>query len=685
MMEAVRKKGKIYMVIAVVIALICAIRLCAVRIDVEQRNMTIEQAMDYESLISMAKNDGYDEATVMQMAKDAGINSFAVYDTTLNKLAQRGDVSLLTALAAQLYYPQLPADTSFDYYVVGKKKTEVDPYFDEVKEDLQVRLGNSRVRDFSDGTYRILGLKGAMPDLGDVNLGILSADANRISQQGFGIILRPTNYMNPDKSDIDRFFKRVDKIHGVTGIMFVGKEVLGYTADTQIRADLLKYTADKLKERHLPFYMIEAANQLQYDQQEGMYSLADAVDYDTVRVYAMSKDELDKLDEEEGAMRFYISDLERNCRVNLYPVYKRALRGTDRTTRTFAYVGLSSSKLTERGYKLGKASIMDVYYPQRLLSAIISAGALLGILFTLNLIVPLSDRINRLLSFLAVIVGFVGEYTVSGPLFLQVLAIGCAVSAPVAAVLILLDIYSKREIKKKLSYLAVIRDGTIGLACAVVIAAIGGIFIAALLGDIRFFMEFDFYRGVKLTFVLPLVLTALAYLRRFPLLGIEVADGNSCKEFVRKFLDVPVRMGTLIIIGALAMCAYIFVGRSGHTAGVPVPGIEVAMRRFLENVMFARPREKEFLIGHPAFFLMVASIYRKWPQLLHFFLVIASVIGVGSMVETFAHIRTPFILSFIRGVNGWLTGTLIGIGLIVGIALIGYLTSWLGKQVRHER
>ena len=303
----------------------------------------------------------------------------------------------------------------------------------------------------------------------------------------------------------------------------------------------------------------------------------------------------------------------------------------------------------------------------------------------MNLIVPLSDRINRLLSFLAVIVGFVGEYTVSGPLFLQVLAIGCAVSAPVAAVLILLDIYSKREIKKKLSYLAVIRDGTIGLACAVVIAAIGGIFIAALLGDIRFFMEFDFYRGVKLTFVLPLMLTAFAYLRRFPLLGIEVADGNSCKEFVRKFLDVPVRMGTLIIIGALAMCAYIFVGRSGHTAGVPVPGIEVAMRRFLENVMFARPREKEFLIGHPAFFLMVASIYRKWPQLLHFFLVIASVIGVGSMVETFAHIRTPFILSFIRGVNGWLTGTLIGIGLIVGIALIGYLTSWLGKQVRHER
>ena len=81
---------------------------------------------------------------------------------------------------------------------------------------------------------------------------------------------------------------------------------------------------------------------------------------------------------------------------------------------------------------------------------------------------------------------------------------------------------------------------------------------------------------------------------------------------------------------------------------------------------------------------MVASIYRKWPQLLHFFLVVASVIGLGSMVETFAHIRTPFLVSFIRGINGWLTGLVIGISVIVAIAFLRYLTSWLGKQVSHD-
>ena len=108
------------------------------------------------------------------------------------------------------------------------------------------------------------------------------------------------------------------------------------------------------------------------------------------------------------------------------------------------------------------------------------------------------------------------------------------------------------------------------------------------------------------------------------------------------------------------------------------------MRRFLENVMYARPREKEFLVGHPSFYLMVAALYRKWPQLLHFFLVIAATIGVGSMVETFAHIRTPFLMSFIRGINGWVTGMVVGIALIIAIAIVRYVTTWLGKQVEHR-
>ncbi|WP_418451088.1 DUF5693 family protein [Blautia sp.] len=40
--------------------------------------------------------------------------------------------------------------------------------------------------------------------------------------------------------------------------------------------------------------------------------------------------------------------------------------------------------------------------------------------------------------------------------------------------------------------------------------------------------------------------------------------------------------------------AYYFVGRSGHTGGVPVPAIELKMRAFLEQLMYADAKATVF-------------------------------------------------------------------------------------------
>lgn len=52
------------------------------------------------------------------------------------------------------------------------------------------------------------------------------------------------------------------------------------------------------------------------------------------------------------------------------------------------------------------------------------------------------------------------------------------------------------------------------------------------------------------------------------------------------------------------------------------------------------------------------------------------------MVETFAHIRTPFLMSFIRGIDGWLLGLPLGIIGVYGVAFLEYITNWLGKRVK---
>lgn len=684
-MEKKNKRSMLLMLLAVFIGLLSCVYLCVQRYYVENENMSIEQAMDYDAVVVLGRNEGYDLETILEKCRQAGITSFTIYDTTLNKMTQRGECSLITRLGAELYYPQFHLDSyQYEYYLIGKPKDQKDLYFDELTEDLQLRLGKENAVVLDNPQYRILGLHGVMPALGEVNLGIMSADANRIASYGFNVILRPTNYHDVTATDLEHFFQRADKIRNVTGIMFVGKEVLGYSPDPAQRKDLLQLTADRMLARQMPFYMIESVNQLQYDNQDGMYDLAGLMHYDTGRVYAMAKEELEKITPEEAAMRFYISDLERNVRVNLFPMYKKPRYGQSLLDTNLNYISKVTQKLEGRGYQLDRASVLPVYYPNKVLLAIAAAAAACGFLFLLNLLVPLSDRLNYGLMVLAVLFGAGGAWIAKGALFLQMMAVGCAVTAPSAAILVLLDFWRHQDLTKKLGYGRVIRDGALGLTAAVLMSMIGGIFIAAMLGNIRFFMEFDYYRGVKLTFILPIIIVAIGYLRRFPLMGHDFATSSDFISFAKDFLRIPIRMGTLILVGLLGLVAIVFVGRSGHTAGVPVPGIEVAMRRFLETVMYARPREKEFLIGHPAFFLMVAAMYRKWPELVHFFTVLAAVIGVGSMVETFAHIRTPFIMSFIRGLNGWLTGLVLGILLICAIAVVQYVTAWMGKRVKSR-
>lgn len=684
-MEKKNKRSILLMLLAVFIGLLSCVYLCVQRYYVENENMSIEQAMDYDAVVVLGRNEGYDLETTLEKCRQAGITSFTIYDTTLNKMTQRGECSLITRLGAELYYPQFHLDSyQYEYYLIGKPKDQKDLYFDELTEDLQLRLGKENAVVLDNPQYRILGLHGVMPALGEVNLGIMSADANRIASYGFNVILRPTNYHDVTAADLEHFFQRADKIRNVTGIMFVGKEVLGYSPDPAQRKDLLQLTADRMLARQMPFYMIESVNQLQYDNQDGMYDLAGLMHYDTGRVYAMAKEELEKITPEEAAMRFYISDLERNVRVNLFPMYKKPRYGQSLLDTNLNYISKVTQKLEGRGYQLDRASVLPVYYPNKVLLAIAAAAAACGFLFLLNLLVPLSDRLNYGLMVLAVLFGAGGAWIAKGALFLQMMAVGCAVTAPSAAILVLLDFWRHQDLTKKLGYGRVIRDGALGLTAAVLMSMIGGIFIAAMLGNIRFFMEFDYYRGVKLTFILPIIIVAIGYLRRFPLMGHDFATSSDFISFAKDFLRIPIRMGTLILVGLLGLVAIVFVGRSGHTAGVPVPGIEVAMRRFLETVMYARPREKEFLIGHPAFFLMVAAMYRKWPELVHFFTVLAAVIGVGSMVETFAHIRTPFLMSFIRGLNGWLTGLVLGILLICAIAVVQYVTAWMGKRVKSR-
>ena len=264
---------------------------------------------------------------------------------------------------------------------------------------------------------------------------------------------------------------------------------------------------------------------------------------------------------------------------------------------------------------------------------------------------------------------------------LQLLALGAAVCTPVVVVSLFLNYCLKRKDKAfaEIGWGKLFAESLLILWIAGLLSLAGAAFVSGLLGDIRFLLEMQIFRGVKLTFVLPLLLISIVYIQKFPFFGQTVSSDKDFIRFVKKFCSVQIRLGLLVGLGLLAVVGYVFIGRSGNN-GAPVPGFEIALRRFLENVMYARPREKEFLFGHPAVFLAMTALYRKWPQILHYFLIVAVTIGQGSMVETFAHMRSPYILSFIRGLDGLAAGSLSMIAALIGVMILVRLTRFFGER-----
>ena len=76
-----------------------------------------------------------------------------------------------------------------------------------------------------------------------------------------------------------------------------------------------------------------------------------------------------------------------------------------------------------------------------------------------------------------------------------------------------------------------------GIMITGALSFIGGFYVGALLGDIKYLLEVNMYRGVKVTFVLPLILVTFSYLVRFNLFDGEDYKGNALAQ-MKKVLNL---------------------------------------------------------------------------------------------------------------------------------------------------
>ena len=650
------------LILLIVIGLIASLFINVQRHQVEIANNSIELIVDYEDLVELAEREGAPVAEVMKQAKEAGITSWAVYETTFKKLNVNGKAAAVNGSdILSSYQNGSMTDPNWRQLVENGtiKGTEVyitghhQQTFKEVHEDIVRRLGGDRVQELKVGNETVLAVKAHFESFEKMDLGMPTDEMQAVNAAGFYVLARPTNYRNCTKDDVDAFFSRIDGFD-VSGIVFSGSQTLG-------APDNSEYTAKRMAERGLTLGMIEGVTQLQFFQQDGMLDIAKTNDYHSARLYSIPKDEQKKMKITECVERWANTDAERNIRFNLLKIFDKPAPGMTLLETNMAYFAATRDRLVSDGYTVDKAGVFEHFYPASWLRALVMAGVAAACVMYLSLVVPGFGK-KSTYGLLALIV-----LVLAGPVLMghgnKVRILAALLSAnvfPTLAVIWQLGRFRSHSPSENVSLPKIIFTGVISLFACGILSYIGASYLSGSLADTEYLLEVNIFRGIKLTFILPIILVAIAFMQRFDLFDGKMDDTQGFMNQFRKILDMPVKVKSLIGLFLVLVAGIVFVARSGHTMGMPVSATELKFRAFLEQAMYARPRSKELLIGHPAFMLAVLAWFRKWPTMVLFVLVLIATIGQGSMVETFAHMRSPIFMSFARGIGGIVLGAVIG-------------------------
>ncbi len=669
-----------FLLIIIGIGLFAALIIAGQRYVVESNNMQVDMAVDFRDIAELAAIEGAELDDVLKQVKDAGITSLAVYDSTLERLNRAGKVfaidgsEILSNYQSGTLSNDLWRQTiEFGYiepnrvYVIGG---DLESYND-TKEALFQRLGSERVRVFAVGGIEVIEVKGYYGELMKMPLGLPRDEMNKARAAGFMILARPMNFHKCTAENIQFVFDRL-KNYPISEIVFDGPEVLG-------ASNFLDLTAEKFSQRNLTFGVIEHFTQLKFYPQTGMYYLAQKIGEDHVaRLYAIPKDEQPKLLLPAAVNRWSTTDRERNIRINLLRPYGKPLPEMTLLETNLKYFREVHDVLERDGFTFGKAGTFENYYPNIILRVLVIIGVVAAGVLYLSLV---SRRLNRnpkfqlqifaLLAILAatpLVMGAGGKIRLLAAFF-------SASLFPALAIIWQLDLlrvvqYKIRiqnrvtRLKENLSTFQIVWTSAFALLVTGLLSLTGAAYLSGSLSDVSYFLEFEIFRGIKLTFVLPMILVAVAFLQRFNIVDEvrkNVPAVQQIKELLDKSITVKIFLALMVVLGAFV----VLIARSGHTSGMPVSGVEIKIRAMLEQMFYARPRSKEIFFGHPAFMLAFAAFLKRFPKMICFVLVMAATIGQGSMVETFAHMRTPILMSFMRGLDGLIPGAIIGAVLIV--------------------
>jgi len=638
-------KWKLLLVGIIIIALLAAGYTAWQRHQLEENNRSVALAVVYDEVATLARMNGRSTSDVLGEFKKQGVSTVLIKEPTVRDAIADGELLMLTgsellmpanaAIREQLAGPgDRQIQANLRYLVINTAtETGADTY-QRVLGQLQakqVQAGPLATKE--DAALKIIEVSYHWGLFDQLGLGFPAKTLDEVKGSGLKAMVQVRSWQQATENGLNDVFRELieaQELTGVlTGILFNDFVLPGYP-------DLDRQLSYLIEELDVPLVQIEFTNQ------KGLSTLGLLMDKKVVRLHTLSLEEDVKKDYDIAAMvdRFNLAATERNIRIILLHTYMRT-DAPDMLAMNLQLAGATRDNLVSEGLQVGGASTLKPLETSRLLLFVIGLGVIAGAVLLALMLGP---------AWIALCIGLIGLLAWTGLLAVDLVNPARKIMAFLAVVVF-----------PTLSLTVNVRQGGSSVVRSVLLllrtclySLVGALLMVGLLGDIGYMLKLDQFTGVKLAHVVPLLLLAGIFFFR------GTKGGGSWQHRLLRFLGSPVLIKLAIVGGILLVALLVYVSRTGNES-VAISPLELQFRALLDNILGVRPRTKEFLLGHPLMLLLIYLGYRNNNYLP---LLLGGAIGQISLVNTYAHIHTPLMISLTRSFHGLWLGILIGLALI---------------------
>lgn len=647
-----------YAAIILLVALLASLAVAVFRERTETHTKSVELAMDYTDFLALARSFNYKPEAFLRALRVAGLTSLAVTEELGQNVGDNGNASAQTgaqivnaARVTSLADPvlaRMAKDGTLKpqaiYLLVNDKAT-----YERYRRELALHFEPKTTRVLRDAKPWLLEVNTQIDYFNNTSLGIPVDQLELAKRLHFLVIPRFQNDERYAQAQIEADIATVTAIDPrISTIIFFGlrNQVMGYP-------DHLPDAAAVFKAHHYNFGTIETYDDSQI--QKGNDTLARLIPGQTVRVQAIARTELDKLTLNEVIARYVLGVRERNIRVAYLRAWGHEDQGKSIEATNVAMVHEIATQLVDHGFKLGRAAPIPAYPSYKGDSKILVGIAVLAVpsIFVLLLAFFGWYRLTWAIAAYAVTVLLYGAgVALHHELFVRsAFALAGALLFATAAFLAIAGAFAEPP-SERFGRQAMRSAGWTLVAIGV--ALFGALVVVGIMSSPLTMEEIERFRGVKFVLGLPPLIALALYLfsRRYDS-GVE-RPGDVLFANVRAY---HVFVGVL-----LAGAAALFIMRSGNQSDIAPSQFELSLRHGLSSLLSVRPRFKEFLIGAPAM-MLVPALAPAHRRAVGWLLALCIGVAIGDVIDTFSHLHTPLLISFVRVILGVLVGA--GIGLLL--------------------